>query len=100
MAKKKKLFRKKRQVKSAPQHSLPTGFWSQIGALILIAVSVLFIVAWFNAGGPVLEWLHKAALSFIGYAVYVIPILFVYVAIEIFIAEDNRLQFVMKLATG
>jgi len=100
MAKKKKLFRKKRQVKSAPQHSLPTGFWSQIGALILIAVSVLFIVAWFNAGGPVLEWLHKAALSFIGYAVYVIPVLFVYVAIEIFMAEDNRLPFVMKLATG
>jgi len=66
----------------------------------LIAISILFVIAWFNAGGPVLEWLHKAILSFIGYAVYVIPVLFVYVAIEIFIAEDNRLPFVMKLATG
>jgi len=100
MAKKKKLFRKKRQIKSTPQHSLPTGFWAQVGALLLIAISILFVIAWFNAGGPVLEWLHKAILSFIGYAVYVIPVLFVYVAIEIFIAEDNRLPFVMKLATG
>ena len=66
----------------------------------MIAISILFVIAWFNAGGPVLEWLHKAILSFIGYAVYVIPVLFVYVAIEIFIAEDNRLPFVMKLATG
>jgi S-DNA-T family DNA segregation ATPase FtsK/SpoIIIE len=100
MAKKKKLFRKKRQVKSAPQHSLPTGFWAQVGALLLIAISILFVVAWFGAGGPVLEWMHKLVIDSIGYAVYVVPILFVYVAIEIFRAEDNRLPFVMKLATG
>lgn len=100
MAKKKKLFRKKKPIKSTPQHSLPTGFWSQVGALLLIAISILFVVAWFNAGGPVLEWLHKSALSFIGYAVYVVPILFVYVAVEIFRAEDNRLPFIMKFATG
>jgi S-DNA-T family DNA segregation ATPase FtsK/SpoIIIE len=100
MAKKKKLFRKKRQIKPTPQHSLPTGFWSQVGALLLIAISILFIVAWFGAGGPVLEWMHKLVIDSIGYAVYVVPILFVYVAIEIFRAEDNRLPFVMKLATG
>ncbi|MBC7943601.1 DNA translocase FtsK 4TM domain-containing protein [Candidatus Saccharibacteria bacterium] len=99
MAKKKKYSRKKSSIKSAPQHSLPTGFWAQVGAVFLVAVSLLFVVAWFNAGGPVLDWLYQATLDSIGYAVYVVPLLFIYVAVEIFRAENNRLPFVMKLAT-
>lgn len=66
---------------------------------MLLAVSVLFVLAWFGTGGPVLEWLHRATLNSIGYAMYVIPLLFVYIAVEVFRAENNRLPFVMKLAT-
>lgn len=65
----------------------------------MIAVSLLFVVTWFGAGGPVLDWIYQATLDTIGYAVYVIPVLFIYVAVEIFRAEENRLPFVMKLAT-
>lgn len=99
MAKKKKSSRKKVPIRSTPEHSLPSGFWAQVGALFLIAVSFLFVVAWFNIGGPVLNWLYQATLDAIGYAVYVVPLLFIYVAVEIFRAENNRLPFVMKLAT-
>ncbi len=99
MRKKKRSLRRNRLIKSALQHNLPTGFWAQVGALFLIAISILFVIAWFGAGGPVLEWLHKLTLSVIGYAVYVMPALFIYVAVEIFRVEDNRLPFVMKLAT-
>jgi S-DNA-T family DNA segregation ATPase FtsK/SpoIIIE len=99
MAKRKRTVKSKAK-QTTPQHSLPSGFWAQVGAVFLVAISILFVVAWFGAGGPVLEWLHKAALDTIGYAVYIIPILFVYVAVEIFRAEDNRLPFVMKLATA
>ncbi|MEI7539383.1 MAG: DNA translocase FtsK 4TM domain-containing protein [Candidatus Saccharibacteria bacterium] len=101
MPKKRKYSHKKKSSKlAAPQHNLPSGFWSQIWAVVLIAISLLFVVAWFNAGGPVLQWLYDAALSSVGYALYVIPPLFIYVAIEIFRAEDNRLPMVMKLATA
>lgn len=101
MAKKKKSTRKKttRKTNNTPQHSLPDGFWSQVGAVLLIAISILFVIAWFNAGGPVLEWLHDATLTTIGYAMYILPVLFIYVAVEIFRVEDNRLPFIMKLAT-
>lgn len=85
---------------SGPQHRLPAGFWQQVIALALIAVSILLVVAWFNAGGPVLEWAQQAALSTIGYAVYIVPLLFTYVAVEIFRAEANRLPLVMKMATA
>lgn len=97
---KKKNSRKKAPVKSSPQHMLPAGFWSQVGAVFLVAISILLIVAWFGAGGPVLEWLHATSLSLIGYAVYIIPLLFVYVAVEIFRAENNKLPLVMKFATA
>lgn len=99
MPKKRKHY-KKRSDKSSPKHSLPTGFWSQIGALFLIAISILFMVAWFKAGGPVLEWIHNASIYMIGYAIYTVPFLFIYIAVEIFRAENNRLPFAVKFATA
>jgi S-DNA-T family DNA segregation ATPase FtsK/SpoIIIE len=100
MAKRKKSTRKKSNARSAaPQHSLPNGFWAQVGAVFMIAVSILLVVTWFGAGGPILEWLSGSASQTIGYAAYIIPILFVYIAVEIFRAENNRIPFVTKFAT-
>jgi len=99
MSKRKRYHRKNRLVRSALQHKLPSGFWSQVGAIFLVALSILFMIAWFGAGGPVLDWLYQVTSTGIGYAVYVMPALLIYVAIEIFRVEDNRLPFVMKLAT-
>jgi S-DNA-T family DNA segregation ATPase FtsK/SpoIIIE len=101
MAKKRKTTRGRKASKKSqsPQHTLPAGFWAQVGAVILIAISVLYFVAWFGAGGPILEWLHTTSLYLIGYAEYVLPLLFVYLAVEIFRAENNRLSVIMRLAT-
>lgn len=98
MAKRKKSHKKK-NLKQTPEHNLPAGFWSQVGAVILIVLSILFVIAWFNAGGPVMEWLHKVTIAVIGYSIYVLPVLFIYVAVEIFRAENNRLPTAMKVAT-
>jgi len=103
MAKKKKISRKRKPtkvVKSASKHELPNGFWAQVGAVALVAISLLFVVAWFGAGGPVLDWLFKVVSAAIGYAVYIVPALFIYIAIEIFRSEDNRLPLAMKVATA
>lgn len=98
MAKKKKRVSRK-QVKQVPQHTLPAGFWKQVGAVALFALSALLIVAWFGVGGPVLEWLQAAAVATIGYAVYLLPLLFVYIAVEIFRAEENRLPIVVYVSS-
>jgi len=101
MAKKKKRSAsRKKSAPAAPQHTLPSGFWSQVGAIFLIAFSVLLILGWFKVGGPVLDWLYQASLDTIGYAVYVVPLIFTYVAVEIFRAEDNRLPLAMRFATA
>lgn len=100
MAKKRKTKKRKAAVSSGPTHKLPAGFWQQIAALILIAFSILLVVAWFGVGGPVLNWVQTEALWLIGYAVYVVPLLFIYVGVETFRAEENRLPLVMKVATA
>jgi S-DNA-T family DNA segregation ATPase FtsK/SpoIIIE len=100
MAKRKRASKRKSAASAAPKHSLPAGFWRQVSAVMLVAISILLVVAWFGAGGPVLEWFQQAALNTIGYAVYIVPLVFLYVAVEIFRAEDNRLPWVMKIATA
>lgn len=98
MPKRKRTSRKK-QLQKGPKHSLPAGFWAQVWAVFLVAVSILLVIAWFGAGGPVLEWVNDATQKTVGYTMYTLPILFVYVAVEIFRAEENKLPFVMKFAT-
>lgn len=96
MAKKRKTSKKPKE--SGPKHSLPDGFWSQVGAISLIALAILFVVSWFNAGGPVLSWLFDSTKLLIGYGVYVIPFLAVYLAISIFRVENNKLPMAVKIA--
>ncbi|UTX51303.1 DNA translocase FtsK 4TM domain-containing protein [Candidatus Saccharibacteria bacterium TM7i] len=104
MAKKKKRSskssaRKRVQQSAQPQHVLPDGFWRQIGAILLIVFSFLLILGWFSVGGPVLDWLFQAILATVGYSVYVVPVLFIYIAVEVFRAEENRIPFAVKFAS-
>ena len=96
MAKKRKSTKKSAPAK--PQHSLPTGFWSQVGAVMLILLSLLLVVSWFGVGGPVLQWIDMATVKTIGYTAYALPILLIYLAVETFRAEENQLPAVVKFA--
>lgn len=96
MAKRKKRTTKK-QV--SPQHVLPEGFWYQAGAILMVVIALLLVVAMFGTGGPVLEWLLSAGKTLIGWAVYLVPLIFIYLTIETFRAEHNRLPIIMPIAT-
>lgn len=96
MAKKRKAVKKTSPAK--PQHSLPAGFWSQVGAVLLILFSLLLVVAWFGVGGPVLKWIDTVSLQAVGYTMYALPILLIYLAVETFRAEGNQLPLAVKFA--
>lgn len=95
MAKKRKAVKKTAPAK--PQHSLPAGFWSQVGAVLLILFSLLLVVAWFGVGGPVLKWIDTVSLQAVGYTMYALPILLIYLAVETFRAE-GKLPLAVKFA--
>ena len=83
----------------APQHEVPSGFWLQVAAVLLMALSALLVVSWFGAGGPLLNQMLEVSKRTIGWAVYIVPVVGLYVAVRIFGAENNRLPAVMKFAS-
>ncbi len=103
MAKKRKPTRKhtvKRSKKEAPlEHELPGGFWRQIIAVLMLALSLFLVVTWFGHGGSVLNTVHKFMLSSIGFATYFIPLLLVYLAVRVFRSENNRVAIPVYLAS-
>ena len=64
-----------------------------------MALSVLLVVSWFGAGGPLLNQMLEVSKRTIGWAVYIVPVVGLYVAVRIFGAENNRLPAVMKFAS-
>ncbi len=92
--------RKRRSPKKLEaKHELPSGFWQQATAIVLMVFALLVVLALIGTGGPVLEALHVALSWLLGWTVYILPIVAVYVGIAIFRAENNRLPTVVILAT-
>ncbi len=97
MAKRKRRSSKKQ---TAPQHNLPEGFWQQATAVVLVVVSLLLVIAMFGAGGPLMEAVLTAGKWLLGWTIFLVPVVFGYIAFEIFRAETNRLPFVMEFGTA
>ena len=81
------------------EHELPGGFWRQTFAVILILISVVFVATWFGKGGSVLNEIHKVGLDILGWGVFFLPVVLVFLAVKIFRAQNNKLPFVVWLAT-
>ena len=84
----------------APEHELPSGFWRQVVAVVLLVLAVVMIFAWLGDGGPILNAGTAGLMWLIGYAEYLVPVLLVWLAVKIFRSEDNRLPVVMWIASG
>ncbi len=89
----------KKTSKAKARHILPSGFWAQVSAVLLIVFSLLIVVAMFGVGGPILAWIFHVSLMIVGWTSYVLPVLFIFLALEIFRAEANRLPVVVGFAT-
>ena len=73
------------------EYELPGGFWHQIFAVLMIALSLFFVITWFDHGGSFLNSTHKIILEGIGIATYAIPMILVYLAVKIFRSDNNRI---------
>lgn len=81
------------------EHELPGGFWRQTFAVILILISVVFVATWFGKGGSVLNEIHKVGLDILGWGVFFLPVVLVFLAVKIFRAQNNKLPFVVWIAS-
>ncbi len=84
---------------TTPEHELPGGFWRQVMAVLMLVVAVVLIFGWSGEGGPVLDAADGVLTTVIGYAKYTFPVLLVWLAVQIFRSDTNRLPIVMWVAS-
>ena len=98
MANKKSRGRKKSSSKKkstrevTPKREMPNGFWPQVVAVLMIALSILLVVTWFNKSGTVLQNIHQFGFRLMGYSIYLLPVILTYISVMIFKSENNRLS--------
>ncbi|HET8690326.1 MAG TPA: DNA translocase FtsK 4TM domain-containing protein [Candidatus Saccharimonadales bacterium] len=85
--------------KAAPKHSLPDGFWPQVTALILVILALMLTLGMMSSGGPLPEATWNLGRYLLGWAAFILPILFVFRAVQVFRAEDNLVPKSVSIAT-
>jgi S-DNA-T family DNA segregation ATPase FtsK/SpoIIIE len=76
-------------------HELPGGFWRQVMAVVMMVVAVLLVLTWFGSGGTVLDAVQGGGMWLVGYGVFLVPLLLVYLAVAVFRSDDNKLPVVV-----
>ncbi len=82
-----------------PTHSVPGGFWPQVGAILMIVFALLLVLGLFQVGGAFPIGVAGATRWLVGWTAFVVPILFVWQAIQIFRSPDNRVPGIMWFCT-
>lgn len=85
-----KSAKKSAQREVTNNYELPGGFWHQIMAVLMIALSLFFVITWFDHGGSFLNATHKLLIDGLGIATYIIPMTLIYLAVKIFRSDTNR----------
>lgn len=84
---------------SAPKHKLPKGFWPQVWAFVLVILAFLLVLGFLHTGGPFPVGTMQLAAYLFGWSMYVLPLLLVFRAVQVFRAEENRVPAVVTVAT-
>lgn len=100
MAKKKKKSTKSaKSAVSTPKHKLPDGFWPQVWAVVLVILAFLLVLGIINTGGVFPVETKKFVAYMLGWGMYVLPLLLVFRAVQVFQAEENKVPAVVTTAT-
>lgn len=78
---------------------MPDGFWPQVWAVVLVILAFLLVLGFLNTGGPFPVGTMQLAAYMFGWAMYVLPLLLVFRAVQVFQAENNKVPTVVTIAT-
>ena len=89
----------KKAVKSKAEHTVPHGFWAQVGAIFLILIAIILVVGLMGIGGSMPVSLAGLVRWLVGWTAFIIPAIFIWQAVQIFRREDNHLPGIIWFAT-
>jgi S-DNA-T family DNA segregation ATPase FtsK/SpoIIIE len=91
-SKKSNKSKKSKQADKPAEKTTPEGFWRQAVALLLVVVfAPLTLLAMIGAGGSLSDGLFSGIQRLVGVMVFLVPVLFVFIGIQMFRAEAHKL---------
>ncbi|MDR0957104.1 MAG: DNA translocase FtsK [Candidatus Nomurabacteria bacterium] len=82
---------KESKVAEKAKHSVPHGFWSQVGAILLILIAAVIGVGLFETGGIFPIELATVTRWLIGWTAFLVPLVFIWQAIQIFRHDEHKM---------
>lgn len=80
-------------------HTVPSHFWSQVGAILLAVVTAMLVAGLFGMGGVLPLSLANGVRWLVGWTAFIIPIVFAIQIVQVFRQPDSRIPAVIWVST-
>lgn len=81
-------------------HTVPSHFWSQVGAILLAVITAMLVAGLFGMGGVLPLSLANGVRWLVGWTAFIIPIVFAIQIVQVFRQPDSRIPAVIWVSTA
>lgn len=75
------------------KHMVPDGFWSQVGSMLLLVLSLIIILSLAGVRGSFTDAIVDGLYYVIGNSVYILPAVLIWIAIKRFTSKEGRIPY-------
>jgi S-DNA-T family DNA segregation ATPase FtsK/SpoIIIE len=83
----------KNKKSSSMKHMVPDGFWSQVGSMLLLVLSLIIILSLAGVRGSFTDAIVDGLYYVIGNSVYILPAVLIWIAIKRFTSKEGRIPY-------
>lgn len=83
----------KNKKSSSMKHMVPDGFWSQVGSMLLLVLSLIIILSLAGVRGSFTDAIVDGLYSIIGNSVYILPVVLIWISIKRFTSKEGRIPY-------
>ena len=83
----------KNKKSSSMKHMVPDGFWSQVGSMLLLVLSLIIILSLAGVRGSFTDAIVNGLYYVIGNSVYILPVVLIWISIKRFTSKEGRIPY-------
>ena len=83
----------KNKKSSSMKHMVPDGFWSQVGSMLLLVLSLIIILSLAGVRGSFTYAIVDGLYYVIGNSVYILPAVLIWISIKRFTSKEGRIPY-------
>ena len=83
----------KNKKSSSMKHMVPDGFWSQVGSMLLLVLSLIIILSLAGVRGSFTDAIVDGLYYVIGNSVYILPVVLIWISIKRFTSKEGKIPY-------